>query len=66
MRKFSAVHESSESDRTYEVTLSVTVRVEAANEGEAVYLASTLRGVDIISVDAQEVTLAGGIEKNKE
>jgi hypothetical protein len=64
MRKFSKMSESAGTDRKYEVALTLTVTVEAANEGEAVYLASNLSGVETKSVDVTSVTLVEDFEKN--
>lgn len=64
MRKFSKMSESAGTDRRYEVTLTLTVNVGAANEGEAVYLASNLRGVETKSIDVTGVTLVEDFEKN--
>jgi hypothetical protein len=64
MRKFSNMSESAYTERQYEVTLAVTVRVVAANEGEAVYLASMLSGVDVKSVDVTGVSTVEDFEKN--
>lgn len=66
MRKFSHISESADADREYEVTLSLVVRVAAANEGEAAYMASNLKGVETRSVDVIGISIAGELEKNNE
>ncbi len=66
MRKFSTILENSGDDKSYEVTVCVRLALDAANEGEAVFLAEmAARGLSPVSTEVTDVTLVAQ-EKNNE
>ncbi len=66
MKKFSKILESTDSDSVYEVTITVRLSVNAANEGEAVYIAESLakKVSDEAVLDVTSVEKVDGFEKN--